>query len=280
MRAVLLFLAGALSATIVAVAIGAAVGTDNIRETSRSDGTPIIGLRPTGVGLPLVGAEGTVGAGDYAADLRAYHDSGAYQRDLAAVGRQALRYVVRSSTRIRRGAARRCARARREGVRGAALQRACRRPRLGVVFDVDETSVSSYEFIAPTDFKEVVVGLALGVIEANRPAIEPTLDIFRYARGYGIRTFFVTGRPGSVPGARDQTELNLERAGYSGYTALFLHPELGGATVPYKSGVRAEIERGGVRIIANIGDQESDLEGGHADRAFKYPNPFYFIGAE
>lgn len=280
MRAALPFLAGALSATIVAVAIGAAVGTENIRETSRSEGTPIIGPRPTGVGLPLVGAEGTVGAGDYAADLRAYHNSGAYQRDLAAVGRRALRYVVRRSTQIRRRAARRCARARRDGVRGAQLQRACRRPRLGVVFDIDETSVSSYEFIAATDFKEVVVGLALGVIDANRPAIEPTLDIFRYARGHGIRTFFITGRPTNVPGVRGQTELNLERAGYSGYTALFLHPELGGATVPYKSGARAEIERGGVRIIANIGDQESDLEGGHADRAFKYPNPFYFIGAE
>jgi hypothetical protein len=280
MRAVLLFVAGALSATIVAVAIGAAVGTENIRETSRSEGTPIIGLRPTGVGLPLVGAEGTVGAGDYAADLRAYHNSGAYQRDLATVGRRALRFVARHSSQIRDGAARRCARARRDGVRGPQLQRACRRPRLGVVFDIDETSVSSYEFIALTDFKEVVVGLALGLIDANRPAIEPTLDIFRYAEGHGIRTFFITGRPANVPGARGQTELNLERAGYSGYTALFLHPELGGATVPYKSGVRADIERGGVRIIANIGDQESDLEGGHADRAFKYPNPFYFIGAE
>jgi acid phosphatase len=27
----------------------------------------------------------------------------------------------------------------------------------------------------------------------------------------------------------------------------------------------------------NIGDQESDLDGGHADRDFKLPNPFYFI---
>lgn len=46
----------------------------------------------------------------------------------------------------------------------------------------------------------------------------------------------------------------------------------------YKSGERAEIEADGYRIIANVGDQESDLQGGHADRAFKLPNPFYFIG--
>jgi len=30
--------------------------------------------------------------------------------------------------------------------------------------------------------------------------------------------------------------------------------------------------------VVNMGDQESDLTGGHADRAFKLPNPFYFIG--
>jgi hypothetical protein len=28
----------------------------------------------------------------------------------------------------------------------------------------------------------------------------------------------------------------------------------------------------------NVGDQESDLQGGHVVRAFKLPNPFYFIG--
>jgi hypothetical protein len=33
----------------------------------------------------------------------------------------------------------------------------------------------------------------------------------------------------------------------------------------------------GYDIVVNAGDQESDLEGGHADRAFKLPNPFYFV---
>jgi len=30
------------------------------------------------------------------------------------------------------------------------------------------------------------------------------------------------------------------------------------------------------RLIANIGDRDSDLAGGHAERAFKLPDPFYF----
>jgi acid phosphatase len=28
-------------------------------------------------------------------------------------------------------------------------------------------------------------------------------------------------------------------------------------------------------IIANMGDQASDLAGGHAEKTFKLPNPFY-----
>jgi hypothetical protein len=34
---------------------------------------------------------------------------------------------------------------------------------------------------------------------------------------------------------------------------------------------------GGHPIIANVGDQWSDLAGGHAAMDFKVPNPFYFI---
>ena len=35
------------------------------------------------------------------------------------------------------------------------------------------------------------------------------------------------------------------------------------------------LEAEGYTIIGNIGDQLSDLEGGHAERTFKLPNPFY-----
>jgi acid phosphatase len=41
--------------------------------------------------------------------------------------------------------------------------------------------------------------------------------------------------------------------------------------------VRNEIEQGHYTIIANIGDQPSDLSGGHAERTFLLPDPFYRI---
>jgi predicted secreted acid phosphatase len=49
------------------------------------------------------------------------------------------------------------------------------------------------------------------------------------------------------------------------------------ATIPYKSGTRAYIESQGYEIVADIGDQFSDLEGGFADKTFKMPNPNYYL---
>ena len=49
------------------------------------------------------------------------------------------------------------------------------------------------------------------------------------------------------------------------------------SAVDFKAPVRAGIEDEGRTIIANMGDQPSDLAGGHAERAFLLPNPFYRI---
>jgi len=45
----------------------------------------------------------------------------------------------------------------------------------------------------------------------------------------------------------------------------------------HKARAREDIESRGFTIIANVGDQDSDLAGSHAERTFKVPNPFYFI---
>jgi predicted secreted acid phosphatase len=48
-------------------------------------------------------------------------------------------------------------------------------------------------------------------------------------------------------------------------------------TIKYKSGTRAYIESQGYDIVANFGDQFSDLLGGFADKTFKMPNPNYYL---
>jgi len=40
---------------------------------------------------------------------------------------------------------------------------------------------------------------------------------------------------------------------------------------------RARFEAVGYRIVVNMGDQPSDLAGGHAEKAVLLPNPFYRI---
>jgi len=51
----------------------------------------------------------------------------------------------------------------------------------------------------------------------------------------------------------------------------------GAEAADYKAAERAKIEAQGYTIIANVGDQPSDLAGGHALRGFLLPNPFYRI---
>jgi len=90
-----------------------------------------------------------------------------------------------------------------------------------------------------------------------------------------VKVFFITGRR---EGERAWTERNLSNAGYSGWEALVMKPETLDATAAaYKAAARADIESNGFTIVANVGDQQSDLDGGHAERSFKLPNPFYFI---
>ena len=64
------------------------------------------------------------------------------------------------------------------------------------------------------------------------------------------------------------------------FCASFIHatPQpLSCPTIQYKSGTRAYIESKGYDIVANFGDQFSDLEGGFADKTFKMPNPNYYL---
>lgn len=287
MRSLLIFTAGAMLSGGIAVAVGASAD-DQIQQTSESAGTPILGIRPTGVGLPLVGAHGTVGAGDYADALKTYHDSGEYMRDVGAVDSRAASYLT---DRLRRLAeAKQVCKKRkakkRKTKKGKAKKRKrkrkCKQLQPGkvnpaMVLDIDETSLSNYSFLALTNFTNTTGQLALAVAASNTPALGPTLDLYRLAKSRGVAVFFITGRPEGIPGVRSQTEANLTSAGYSNWDGLILNQEVGGPAIPYKSGVRAELEAKGFRIIVNVGDQESDLAGGHAERGFKLPNPYYFI---
>ncbi|MFF0834241.1 MULTISPECIES: HAD family acid phosphatase [unclassified Streptomyces] len=122
-----------------------------------------------------------------------------------------------------------------------------------IVFDVDNTTLE-------TDF-----GFSF-----PQPANKPVLDVARYAQEHGVSLFFVTARPGIIEAP---TEWNLEHDGYEvsglrvrGFLDLFKD------VAAYKTAQRADIEKRGYTIIANIGNSATDLSGGHAERTYKLPD--------
>lgn len=229
--------------------------------------TPMVELWDGGGGLPYLGAPSSYNAGDWENALRRYHDDGVYEKQLAKVDTVASKWL-RAGAR----AARVRVRGKRLKVRAARRHRSARRT--AVVFDVDETALSNYTAIDADNFTFGPQSQAEAQNEIGT-AIAPTLELYRLAQKKGIATFFITGRREST---RAHTDSNLRREGFTDYTRLVLKPEVfTGSTVDYKAGARKAIEGEGYRIVASVGDQYSDLAGGHEDVAFKLPNPFYFL---
>jgi acid phosphatase len=179
------------------------------------------------------------------AEIVAYHDSGRWAADTSRVLRRARRHIARHL----------------EGERPA------------IVLDVDDTSLSSYRCLKQVHFVRSRSDCAG---PGRMPAIRQTRGLYRYARAHGVTVFFITGRRAEI---RRTTIANLHRAGYRGALHLRLRPDVerAGTHDGWKARTRRAIERRGYTIVANVGDQRSDLDGGAALRTFKLPNPMYVI---
>jgi acid phosphatase len=154
-----------------------------------------------------------------------------------------------------------------------------------MVLDIDETSLSNWPAYrlngwgrvvnGGCDLKQGPCGLRAWQALATSRALGPTRALARRAHELGVAVFFISGRP---PNLRDATERNLREQGYDP-TAVILLPE--GAhfksAVDFKAPERRKITQQGYTILLNMGDQDSDLAGGYAERTFKLPNPVYYL---
>ncbi|MDO0928297.1 HAD family acid phosphatase [Streptomyces sp. TG1A-8] len=193
-----------------------------------------------------------------------------YAKDLARIDADAERYIDRAART-----------ARHHGEKPA------------VVFDIDDTLLLSLDYEKRNNYGYNGATWADYVNRADRPAVFGSPQLVNYAESKGVEVFYNSGLSEAQ---RTAAVENLKKVGAdvnldTGH--MFLkdkeHPPayLGecaapGAwtctTVQFKAGTRKHIEDDlGYEIVANFGDQYSDLDGGHADRTYKLPNPTYFV---
>lgn len=177
-------------------------------------------------------------------------------------------------------------------------ERARRGTMLALILDIDETSLSNWAEMKANDLGLVEDGpCELGKPDADgwpvptspcgfnawilRADAKPlgTVRLFQIAKDKKVSVFFITGRKDDENHrVRDATAENLRKAGYKDWTELLLEPVGYNLTVgEFKTEQRKKIAAMGYTIIANVGDQYSDLRGGYSERVFKLPNPFYFV---
>jgi hypothetical protein len=155
-----------------------------------------------------------------------------------------------------------------------------------VLFDVDDTTLNTYSYEIYSNFVYNPTSNAAFVNAGVFRAVPHMVGLEKKAESLGYTVFFLTGRPEAQ---RAGTVANLTGEGYDVTSAhLFLKDYATDTwlsscapsctTTQYKSLTRKHIEDAlGYRIVANFGDQYSDLLGGYADRTFKIPNPMYYL---
>ncbi|HIG0326865.1 TPA: HAD family acid phosphatase [Legionella pneumophila] len=188
-------------------------------------------------------------------EIKNYYDSGLYHHELERTIKLAEKYINQEYL----------------------INKNSKNPqKLAIILDIDETSLSNYEKMVKRDFTGSKEQIHKEILAANSPAIQPMLTLYKNALKRGIKVFFVTGRQESE---RDATRINLINAGYTKWSGLYLRPKSysSPSIIPFKSKTRQMIEKKGYTIIASIGDQCSDIQGGYAKKGFKLPNPFYYL---
>jgi hypothetical protein len=204
--------------------------------------------------------------------LHTFDPQGAYAQQMAGIVGTAERYL-RNAVHGHHGHA--------HGSQGAADQ-----GKKAILLDVDDTTLNTYNYEIYSNFVYNPTTNAAFVNAAAFPAVPGMVGLVDYAKAHGYQIFYLTGRPEAQ---RAGTVENLSDVGYAAPDAghLFLRNKTAPpaylpceptcTTIQYKSLTRAHVESLGYDIVANFGDQFSDLKGGYADQTFKLPNPMYYL---
>ena len=158
-----------------------------------------------------------------------------------------------------------------------------------VVFDVDDTTLWTYDMEDGAMAFNFDPALQNTWVQGKKfPAVPAMVKLEKKVKRSGCTVVGLTGR------TKDQgkaTLKNLKKVGYKGFTKkdFFFKPKAGKkfpkylgctacTTIQFKAGTRKYLEKKRhFHIVANFGDQFSDLKGGHAKKKIKLPNPTYYL---
>ena len=164
-----------------------------------------------------------------------------------------------------------------------------------IVLDADDTTLWTYDMeVSTMHFVfDPMVQDQQWVQPQRFPATPAMVSFANAASSAGCTIVGLTGRNSTQ---RDATLGNLAKVGYTGFTAANYYTKWTSAeqppsyvtaadcvaypkctTIEYKSTTRRHVVDQGYDVIANFGDQFSDLIGGSAERAVKLPNPTYYL---
>ncbi|GAB1693630.1 HAD family acid phosphatase [Krasilnikovia sp. M28-CT-15] len=173
-----------------------------------------------------------------------------------------------------------------------------------IVLDVDDTTLATYNYEIASNWAYNPATNATFVTEQRFPAVPGMVSMAAAAQREGYAIFFLTGRgaaqeqatlgnltadgvgvdagypkPTALSNGEDGLFTKPALADYPGYLKQACAGDPNGActTIHYKSATRAHIESLGYDIVADFGDQFSDLKGGHTGQTFKLPNPSYYL---
>jgi 5'-nucleotidase (lipoprotein e(P4) family) len=151
-----------------------------------------------------------------------------------------------------------------------------RNEKLAIVLDIDETTLNNFEQLSGSGFCFVREEWDRWVADGQPKVIAGMKELYDYAHANEVAVVFITGRREYQ---REATERALADAGFEGWQELILRDE--GETelsaADYKSARRAKLEEAGFTVVLSVGDQASDLAGGHTERTMLMPNPFYHV---
>ncbi len=150
------------------------------------------------------------------------------------------------------------------------------KPYDAVVFDVDETTLSNYNYIKSIDFGYEHKLWSEWQDRGEATAITPVKNIYNLLVEQGIKIIFITGRSTKN---YEATYKNLIAQGYTKFDTLICRKPLDSypSMAEFKFAMRKQMTANGYNIIANFGDQETDFTGGYNGKIVKLPNYIYKI---